>query len=199
MDLFAESLNDVNEHITNAFEAFWTQAGLEERGKRAQNPQYLSINPEGVLLREAQDIVEELRMMIRIYAQQLSAVGDFHKSLERWNKQRRKHNRKIENDTASDEEAESRDLEIIEEMMLQVTARKAEIEELAGAAERSCQSLQGLLSLKQQQASIVEAKAALERATHGLEQQEISIRLSKQSYEQGQSIMAFTIVTIIFN
>lgn len=44
--------------------------------------------------------------------------------------------------------------------------------------------LQGLLALKQQQASIVEAKAALERADDGL--------------KQGKSIMAFTIMTIIF-
>lgn len=51
--------------------------------------------------------------------------------------------------------------------------------------------LQGLLALKQQQASIVEAKAAQVRAEHGL-------KLSKQSYEQGKSIMAFTIMTIIF-
>lgn len=65
--------------------------------------------------------------------------------------------------------------------------------------------LQGFLALKQQQASIVEAKAALERADHGVEQQKLSIKqaemshnLSKQSYEQGKSIMAFTIMTIIF-
>lgn len=72
--------------------------------------------------------------------------------------------------------------------------------------------LQGLLALKQQQASIVEAKAALERADHGVEQQKLSFqltlhgqeqakmshKLSEQSYEQGKSIMAFTIMTIIF-
>jgi hypothetical protein len=68
------------------------------------------------------------------------------------------------------------------------------------------------LALKQQQATIVEAKAALERADHGVRQQELSIqltahgqkqaemsnKLSEQSYEQGKSIMAFTIMTIIF-
>lgn len=58
--------------------------------------------------------------------------------------------------------------------------------------------LQGLLALKQQQASIVEAKAALERADHGLRQTKESNKLSEQSYEQGKSIMAFTIMTIIF-
>lgn len=47
---------------------------LEHQGH--QTPQaddarpYLAINLEGVLLREAHDIVEELDMMARIYAQQ---------------------------------------------------------------------------------------------------------------------------------
>lgn len=44
--------------------------------------------------------------------------------------------------------------------------------------------LEGLLSLKQQQASIEEAKAALKRA--------------EESIRQGRTIMAFTIVTIFF-
>ena len=44
--------------------------------------------------------------------------------------------------------------------------------------------LNGLLSLKQQQASIVEAKAAIRRAD--------------ESVRQGRAIMAFTIVTIFF-
>lgn len=58
----------------------------------------------------------------------------------------------------------------------------------------------------------MEAKAALERADHGVKQAELSLQLAehgqqqanlshnldKQSYEQGKSIMAFTIMTIIF-
>lgn len=54
---------------------------------------------------------------------------------------------------------------------------------MVSIADRIAQ-LQDLLSLKQQQASIVEAKAAIERAD--------------QSVEQGKAIMAFTIMTIIF-
>ncbi|KAH8787787.1 hypothetical protein F5883DRAFT_400901, partial [Diaporthe sp. PMI_573] len=181
MDLFAESLNNVNEHTTNAFEAFWSQAGLEENGKGRPNPRYLYINPEGVLLREAQDIVEELRMMTRIYVQQLGAVEDFRKSLLRWNKQRGAQDHKTTGDAVHGTQGDcSMDFKLMEDMMDQIRARKAEIEELAGAAERSC-----LLALKQQQTTIVEAKAALERADHG-------------SYDQGKSIMAFTIMTIIF-
>ncbi len=62
--------------------------------------------------------------------------------------------------------------------------RKAEIQDLEDAALRTTQQLQGLLGLKQQQASIIEAKAALARAD--------------ESVKQGRAIMAFTLVTIFF-
>ncbi|KAG8159647.1 hypothetical protein KVR01_010284 [Diaporthe batatas] len=199
MDLFAESLNNVNERTTIAFQSFWAHAGSLKRGEGRPSPRYLSINPEGVLLREAQDIAEELRMMTRIYVQQLGAVEEFRNSLLRWNRQRGiQHHRSSSDAANSSQRDSSMDIEIIEETMEHIRARKAEIEELASAAERSCQNLQGLLALKQQQASIVEAQAALERADHGVRQQKLSIKLSEQSYEQGKSIMAFTIMTIIF-
>lgn len=223
-----------HEYTTVAFEAFWKKAELEEIGKRP-NPRYLNINPEGTLLREAQDIDEELRMMIRIYSQQLGAVEDFRKSLERWNRQRslEDHSTAPSTKGVSNLPVSSMDLDFVGEMVEQIQKRKAEIEELASAADRTChevsttqiprtrlcfthaltlQQLQGLLALKQQQASIVEAKAALERADHGVRQADLNLelaghgqqqalsshKLSEQSFEQGRSIMAFTIMTIIF-
>lgn len=115
---------------------------MEESGTRRSSPKYLRINPEGTLLREAQDIAEELRMMTRIYAQQLSAVDEFRKSLQRWNKQRPKFDyRKSKPTVDATRRDPSKDLEIIEEMTEQIGVRKAEIEELADAAERSCQNV----------------------------------------------------------
>lgn len=46
---------------------------------------YLNVNPEGALLRECQDIIEELRMMSRIFTQQSQVVKDFKKALEKLN------------------------------------------------------------------------------------------------------------------
>jgi hypothetical protein len=46
---------------------------------------YLDINPEGALLRECEDIVEELHMMGRIFTQQHQVVKDFKKYLDRLN------------------------------------------------------------------------------------------------------------------
>lgn len=80
-------------------------------------------------------------MMIRIYTQQLGAVEDLLKSLNRWNKQLalRSDGRK---DLPSPDDAPSlvsdMDLDFIEETKEQIVKRKGEIEELALAADRSC-------------------------------------------------------------
>ena len=47
---------------------------------------YLDINPEHTLLRQARDISEELRMMLRIYRQQLDIVRNFRKIVVQMNK-----------------------------------------------------------------------------------------------------------------
>lgn len=80
--------------------------------------------------------------MTRIYVQQLGAVEGFRNSLLRWNKQRGIQQNKTTSDIANGSKRDtSMDLEVIEETMEQIRARKAEIEELAGAAERSCQNV----------------------------------------------------------
>lgn len=101
----------------------------------------MNINPEGLILREAQDIDEELRMMIRIYAQQLGAVEDFHKSLTRWNKQLNQRSDGQKNSLSTNgvpSVVSVMDLDFIEDTMEHIMKRKGEIEELACAADRSC-------------------------------------------------------------
>lgn len=78
------------EHKTDAFEGFWRN--MKERNLNPQNysysgtgQKYLDINPEGALLRESQDIAEELRIMLRVYNQQLNVVKDFSKALRHMN------------------------------------------------------------------------------------------------------------------
>lgn len=80
--------------------------------------------------------------MTRIYVQQLGAVEDFRKSLLRWNKQRGTQDHKTTGGAVHGTQGDcSMDFELMEDMMDQIRARKAEIEELAGAAERSCQNV----------------------------------------------------------
>jgi hypothetical protein len=85
-----------SEMKTIAFEGFWRH--LENM--HLNNPRltdieameasariYLDVNPEGTLLREAHDIMDELRMMVRIYFQQLRVTKHFSKNLQDLNEQ----------------------------------------------------------------------------------------------------------------
>ncbi|KAJ0114784.1 hypothetical protein J7T55_004525 [Diaporthe amygdali] len=207
MDIFAETLGDVNHYTTIAFKTFWRHVEgfsqhRENTGSNRQSQRYLDINPEGTLLREAQDIAEELRIMTGIFSQQLGVVKSFQKCLEHMNgdpntRTKPHHWAKTlqhlvdltkGQETASpchnEKPISSVEMDFLEDLVEEVENRKSEITDLESAALQTCQQLQELLSLKQQQASIVEAKAALDRAD--------------QSVEQGKAIMAFTIMTIIF-
>ncbi|KAH7390185.1 hypothetical protein BKA64DRAFT_116535 [Cadophora sp. MPI-SDFR-AT-0126] len=209
MDLFASAIGNVAEQTTIAYESFWRNLEI-----RSTNPipygsnehvshKYLDINPEGTILRESHDIAEELQIMIRIYNQQLHVVRDFRKILGHINGESKNETDEMrtimkflkykENPGAQEGVHNSYGQpDIVPEHTIQeandtlelLRNRQAEIQELEDAAVRTSQQLQGLLSLKQQQASIIEAKAALRRAD--------------ESVKQGRAIMAFTLVTIFF-
>jgi hypothetical protein len=210
MDLFASAIGSVTEHTTIAYESFWRNMEIRSM-KIAQNSatgsakhSYLDINPEGTLLRESQDVAEELQIMLRIYNQQLHVVRDFRKILGHMNGESKnetdevrtlikllRYNQIVAGDKGKIAVPLGDSLPVPEstiqeanDLLELIRNRKAEIQDLENAALRTTQQLQGLLSLKQQQASIIEAKAALARAD--------------ESVKQGRAIMAFTIVTIFF-
>ena len=68
-----------------AYDTFWRNTNLYNKNMLPQaiGTKYLDINPEGALLKEAQDIAEELKMMKRIYNEQLKVVKDFKRHLIR--------------------------------------------------------------------------------------------------------------------
>jgi Mg2+ and Co2+ transporter CorA len=209
------------ELTTIAYDSFWRNTALHSRSlttlvdtlSQPSNQKYLDINPEGTLLREAQDIAEELKMMRRVFAQQSQVVKDYRRHLRLLSGEGRVEKDILRSVLASlsqslqdidgqagdqadspapsprrvtatqpsqfDEAVQAADilLELIEN-------RQAELQDLEESALRTCRQLEGLLGLNQQQASIVEAKAALMRAD--------------ESVKQGRAIMAFTLVTIFF-
>lgn len=167
------------------------------------NHKYLDINPEGTLLRESQDVSEELQIMLRIFNQQLYVVRDFRKILGHMNGESKnetddmrtlikllRQNQLVPSDGSNAPLLQEKivvpesTIQEANDLLELIRNRKAEIQDLEDAALRTTQQLQGLLSLKQQQASIIEAKAALARAD--------------ESVKQGRAIMAFTLVTIFF-
>ncbi|KAI1862732.1 uncharacterized protein JN550_010069 [Neoarthrinium moseri] len=198
MDLFAEAIGTVTEKTRIAYDHFWRAIA------QASHKVPMVINPEGILLKEAQDITEELMIMKRVYSEQLKVMKDFERHLSH------PHGRQpttsgytlVPNELLfnsadqlvrdlnsveskiSNFEGQGRKESVYEarDLVELLLARRDEIQDLEEAALRACK--QALLSLKQQQASIVDARAALDTA--------------HQTYQQGRTIQAFTIVTIVF-
>ncbi|KAK0619465.1 hypothetical protein B0T14DRAFT_208799 [Immersiella caudata] len=213
IDIFGSAIGNVTELTTIAYDVFWRNTALHSRNlntivetlSQPSNQKYLDINPEGTLLREAQDIAEELKMMRRVFSQQYQVVKDYRRHLGLLSGDVRYERdvlrsvlaslsqslqdpgtetpvvpqRAVRQPTQFDEAVQAADI-----LLELIDNRQAELQDLEESALRTCRQLEGLLGLKQQQASIVEAKAALKRAD--------------ESVKQGRAIMAFTLVTIFF-
>ncbi|TGO77906.1 hypothetical protein BELL_0086g00120 [Botrytis elliptica] len=216
LDIFSNAIGYVSEMKTNAFELFWGHVEQLSGHKLKISPEkarlYHNINPEGVLLREAHDIIEELKMISRINLQQLQVTQVFSKALQTMNgqvepmqeiagllslmlKELQKKNPTDSNGITSDSPAKdtpknfnkvilkhtiNRSLDLVET----ISNHQSELQQLEDSAREISEQLRDLLTLKQQQASIIEATASLD--------------LADESVHQGRSIMIFTIITIIF-
>ncbi|KAJ4865084.1 corA-like mg2+ transporter protein domain-containing protein [Trichoderma breve] len=209
MDLFAQAIGTVAYNTTSAYSLFWANISLQSsnmekekkhktadgfkewlkrhlginpersKGRNRDSFRYLNINPEGVLLKESQDITDELNMMERIYKQQLTVVNELQKHIKS------RHDKGQSVQSANNwSSCTLEDLEETSNLAEKVQNRIDEIADFQKAVTRTTEQLQALLSLKQQEASIVEARIALERAD--------------ESVQQGRAIMAFTIITIFF-
>lgn len=127
-----------------------------------QNHKYLEINPEGTLLREAQDIAEELQIMLRIYNQQLHVVRDLRKTLGHMNGESKNEHDEVrklvklmmehwQNQTPRSPGGETSfpKKDLVPESTIQeandllelIRNRKSEIQDLEDAALRTCQQV----------------------------------------------------------
>ncbi|KAI1178441.1 hypothetical protein F4777DRAFT_96443 [Nemania sp. FL0916] len=217
LDLFASAIGHVTEQTAVAYESFWRNLSIESSiapsvyGNFSHHKR-LDINPEGLILQEAQDIAEELRIMGQVFTDQWKVTKDLKRYLNspdsEWNEQpkefaamqkllaglleQRNAAAERESSGTSTQNPDGRTAAVnIQQtahearvLLEHIEDRQAELKDLEDSALRTCQQLERLLSLKQQQASIVEAKAALRRAD--------------ESVKQGRAIMAFTLVTIFF-
>jgi hypothetical protein len=143
---------------------------------------YLRINPEGTLLRESQDIAEELKIMLRVFHQQLVVVQELKRHVAPViDPLNQNSNRKVTDKMANQLFDFTQDADVLIEL---IKNRKAELQDLEDSVQRTCRQILDLLTLKQQQASILEAKA--------------SQRNARASVNQGQTILVLTLVTIFF-
>ncbi|KAH8598621.1 hypothetical protein B0O99DRAFT_684012 [Bisporella sp. PMI_857] len=248
LDIFA----NVFSYITLAFETFWyhfdkmSASDRQLAGSELIAKSYLNINLEGELLREAHDIIEELRIMMRIFTHQLSVTDLFSEHLAALHDKRCKpapdealdvlkdikallqrqseggetvsvatsncHAIKDEvqrineiiNENATTLSSSTAHLNAIspqeskvlkpppdipettislsERVRDHMMSRRGKLQELEEQTIIIAEQLKDLLSLKQQQASIIEAKCASKSA--------------EETAIQGRSIMLFTIITI---
>ncbi|EAQ83492.1 hypothetical protein CHGG_09896 [Chaetomium globosum CBS 148.51] len=220
VELFNAAIRDLTYKQTAAFDQFLIYTHLASRDYKRQRHvttdnssqnHLLNINPEGELLKEVKDIMDEIHIMMRIKEQQQSVMESFVKHIRRvltplarshrptaptglvpWDVTR---GPTLEpNSPYADEVAHFREEDQRQnakrtltkaDMLLQdVDERIAELRALLQNARNTSVALKDLLTLKQQQAGVIEAREAVKQA--------------QLTLKQGQSIMIFTIVTIIF-
>lgn len=177
----------------------------------------LNINPEGNLLKEVKDILDELHIMTRIQLQQQAIAESFVWHIkdilqpkiagpaDSWLDMLSESGAPESPVDASSQreqfESAKRTLARADALLKETKARIAELKTLEEAASNTSTAvrypahalsshvtdtsqLKDLLTLKQQQAGVIEAREAVKQATETL--------------KQGRSIMLFTVVTIVF-
>ncbi|KAL2128341.1 hypothetical protein VTI74DRAFT_9302 [Chaetomium olivicolor] len=200
IDIFSEAIGNLTHKHTISFQRVWHWTSKASSMYRAKSKHVdsselhiplLDINPEGKLQREIKDIIDELDIMLHIYKQQREVIKRFCKHVEhildpegKW-----KEGVFFDQQAQPGERSEGQGQLLwfrmqSRELLDEVDDRIGELEGLRKAAESTAQSVNDLLSLKQQQASVVQAWE--------------SVRQAEESVRQGRAIMVFTIFTIIF-
>ncbi|KAI0862133.1 hypothetical protein F4860DRAFT_473604 [Xylaria cubensis] len=196
LDEFSKAIGKIMHKQTVAFTRLWRWTDEARKTFRAQGYMntkslhipLLDINPEGKLEREIEDIIEELDIMLRISNTHQDIVKSFVKQAEdildpdgafRKGFERKK--------TAEDEEKyknyESFKLRA-DECQSRIDGHVRDLESLRRTAKNTADDILHLLTMKQQQASVVQAWQA--------------VKQSDETIKQGRSIMIFTLATIVF-
>ncbi|KAK4235881.1 hypothetical protein C8A03DRAFT_17421 [Achaetomium macrosporum] len=221
VELFNSAIRDLTYKQTAAFNQFLIYTHLASRDYKRQHSasfdnsnqnHLLNINPEGELLKEVKDIMDELHIMMRIQEQQQTVMESFVKHIRRALTPLVRPSKLPTTSQASaawdltlgaslegaspyaDESTllhegqqrqnAQRTLLRAENLLLDHSERISELQTLLKNAQTTSAALKDLLTLKQQQAGVIEAREAVKQA--------------QLTLKQGQSIMIFTIVTIIF-
>ncbi|KAN0096257.1 hypothetical protein V8E51_015062 [Hyaloscypha variabilis] len=223
IDSFANAIGKVTHKQTVAFDHFWECTQLVSKGYNSRDETaftsvkkwqdtLLDINPEGDLLREIKDILDELFIITLIKTQEETVIRTFVKNCQRlqnWSnfgeidsrsdrsspglgsmklKQRRQSSLATMPYITLDQQYDPEDVHwtmiCARELLDNLQDQLMELQSLRNAAENTSFALKDLLALKQQQAGVVEARE--------------SVKQGEESLRQGRSIMLFTIVTIIF-
>ncbi|KAL2168027.1 hypothetical protein VTG60DRAFT_503 [Thermothelomyces hinnuleus] len=201
VELFNAAIRDLTYKQTAAFNQFLIYTHLASQDYRRQRylssdgstqNNLLNINPEGELLKEVKDIQDELHIMIRIKKQQQAVVESFAKHIRRaltplLERSSLHHSQDPDPGGICEEkqrQSAQRTLNKADVLLEDIDERIGELRALQQNAQNTSSALKDLLTLKQQQAGVIEAREAVKQA--------------QLTLKQGQSIMIFTVVTIVF-
>ncbi|KAK8109560.1 ankyrin repeat protein [Apiospora kogelbergensis] len=206
LDMFESSVGRVTEDLTHLFHHFeqassqsrqWSRPSRRSKLRSGKNKKknkppteesssfdrLLDIGSETSLLTEVRDIRDELNILTMILNSQLWTLGDLKNCLvEELSLSAASSSRMMRNNVNSWHAADIRKRTLEQERHLKV--HKRDIQSMDEQAERLYQSLTDLLDLKQKHSNALEARFASEQAI--------------SAARSGQTVMVFTIVTIIF-
>ncbi|RYP51857.1 hypothetical protein DL768_002893 [Monosporascus sp. mg162] len=192
LDLFSEAIGRVSHKQMIAFSRVWESAEKLRRLSSAPSPAELSsihvpllnITPEGKLQREIKDILDELGIMIHLVEQQKAVLDKFVKNASTIICGNKSGIRKEKGDRAWNKKANKSFTVSAQEVLCDVENFHLELLSLKASAKSTSDELDHLLSLKQQQASVIQAWQ--------------SITIGEEAVKQGRAIIIFTTMTIIF-
>ncbi|KAI0468209.1 hypothetical protein F4859DRAFT_517399 [Xylaria cf. heliscus] len=202
IDEFSMAIGKIMHKQTVAFTRLWRWTDEARKFFRSQGYMstrnlhipLLDINPEGRLEREIEDIIEELDIMLRIsntyqdtvksFVEQVEHIldpdGDFRNKFER-----------VSSRFPSAKQATQKQYEDYQSFKIRANECKdrvngyvKDLESLRKSAKNTAEDVLHLLTMKQQQASVVQAWQA--------------VKQSDETIKQGRSIMVFTLATIVF-
>ncbi|EMR72403.1 putative ankyrin repeat protein [Eutypa lata UCREL1] len=210
--MFAEAIRGVTYKQTAAFDQFLVYSHLASRGHGRPNVYrsrrwdavvahntLLTVNPEGKLLKEVKDIIDEIHIILKIQSQQQTVMKAFVKNIRQILRARcRRRGRRISHgsgdentdssfetsDGSPEESAMRKTLRRADDLLSDVQERTSELVDLLNGAKTTSSALKDLLTLKQQQAGVIEAREA--------------VKIAAETKKQGQYAVTFTGITIIF-
>ncbi|RYP79936.1 hypothetical protein DL769_002695 [Monosporascus sp. CRB-8-3] len=202
--MFAEAIRGVTYKQTAAFDQFLVYSHLASRGQgrpstfgrrrwdaAVTHNTLLTINPEGGLLKEAKDIIDEIHIILKIQSQQQMVMKTFVKHVNQILLRRCRESAKnrapidvAEKPEDPEEDSAQRTLRRAQDLLDDVDDRTKELVGLLNSAKTTSNALKDLLTLKQQQAGVIEAREA--------------VKIASETKKQGQYIVMFTGITIIF-
>lgn len=188
VDLFSSAISKIAENKTIAYEGFGLDLSrisletLESAEKLLRKS--LNISFEWSILEEAQQVLDELQIMQEIFDEQIRIIRELDRLLaDLLSIDPHVHQRPASPASGvRDTWQKARDR--IDGLVADMEQRKDELEGMEVLQMKTRVQLRDLVDMKQQQANVVEAKAAIRRAD--------------ESVLQGRSIVVFTVVTIFF-